>query len=302
MTSGVLFDIKRFAIHDGPGIRTTLFLKGCPLACPWCHNPESQSPRPELMVQPSLCTGCGTCLQVCPARRISMEASRTTTDRDGCIGCGACAEACPTGARTLAGFTRSMDELMPLIQRDSLFFDESGGGITLSGGEPLHQPEFAKEILRACRTLKIHTAVDTCGFGPWDSLASLVPLTDLFLYDIKLLDPEMHGQLTGVALEPILANLTRLDEAGARLRLRYPVLAGVNDGAQDVDRLQALCASLVGLEALHLLPFHRGGESKWERLERRPPKLAIRGDAKLSAKSIATQLAPRLHVDVLVGG
>ena len=260
--SGTIFDVKRFAIHDGPGIRTTIFFKGCPLSCPWCHNPESQHERPELLFWAERCTGCGACVGVCPVGAVSLENGTAVTDRSLCTGCGACAEVCPTHAREIAGEAWSLDRLLETIERDLLFYDESGGGVTLSGGEPLAQPEFALSVLAACKDRRIHTAVDTCGFAEWDVLDAVASQTDLFLYDVKQLDDDRHRELTGVSNVLILENLERLGESGRRIWIRYPLIPGVNDAEDDIVALGKLVSRLRSVDAIHLLPFHRGGERK----------------------------------------
>ena len=298
-SSGTIFDVKRFAIHDGPGIRTTIFFKGCPLSCPWCHNPESQRARPELLFWAERCTGCGACVGVCPVGAVSLENGTAVTDRSLCAGCGACIEACPTHAREIAGEAWSLDRLLETIERDLLFYDESGGGVTLSGGEPLAQPEFALSVLAACKDRRIHTAVDTCGFAEWDVLDAVASQTDLFLYDVKQLDDDRHRELTGVSNVLILENLERLGESGRRIWIRYPLIPSVNDAEEDIVALGKLVSRLRSVDAIHLLPFHRGGERKRVGLGLSMARIPVDAPA---AEAAAMVLRRAVEVEVHIGG
>jgi pyruvate formate lyase activating enzyme len=285
---GLVFDVQRYAIHDGPGIRTTVYLKGCPLVCPWCHNPESQSPEPEILVDGERCIACGACVAACPRAEVRTgaesapggeqdaptEAARTPAtarrlpEPARCLRCGRCAEACVTGARRMVGRRVSVEVLLEEILRDRAFFETSGGGVTFSGGEPLLQAGFLVAALEGCRRQGLHTAVDTCGYASPESLDAVAALVDLWLYDLKTLDEARHLSATGVPLAPILENLRRLDAAGARIWVRIPLVPGFNDGGGDLDALGALVASLARTQRVHLLPFHRGAERKRERLGR----------------------------------
>ena len=263
---GTIFRIERYAIHDGPGIRTTVFLKGCPLRCWWCHSPESQSPSPDLMLRPDRCTKCGTCLPLCPNEAIVDTGAVMVTDRDRCQVCGTCVRACPSGAREIAGTELTVEQLIAEIERDVIFFDESGGGVTFSGGEPLMQPAFLDEALRRCKARRIHTAVDTCGLADPASLRRIIPTTDLFLFDLKLIDDERHRKATGASNRHILSNLDALVAAGCAIRIRFPLVPGVNDDETNVRALGGVVKSL-GLEYVHVLPYHRAGIAKYRRLE-----------------------------------
>jgi pyruvate formate lyase activating enzyme len=266
LTIGIVFDIKQFSIHDGPGIRTTVFLKGCPLRCAWCHNPESQAAAPELIFRPGRCLRCGVCVTACPRGAISWDGAAMVTDGQACARCGSCADTCYAQARELAGRQMTVTQVMTEIERDVAFYDESGGGVTFSGGEPLAQPRFLRELLRACRAREIHSAVDTCGYVAWEVLADLREYVDLFLYDLKLMDDAGHRAFTGVSNGLILRNLEALAHHRHAIILRVPVIPGINDDAENLRRVGAFAAALPSVERLDLLPYHRTGIEKYERV------------------------------------
>ena len=300
--TGILFDIKRFALHDGPGIRTSTFLKGCPLSCLWCHNPESQNEAPELMFWGERCVGCGTCVSACSVGAIAVISEIAQTDRDVCTACGECVTACPRYARLIAGEIWLANRLLTEIEKDLLFYDQSSGGVTISGGEPLAQAPFTISLLTECRERRIHTAVDTCGQGEWKDLGRIARVTNLFLYDVKHMDSARHQELTGVSNERILENLRRLDNEGPTLWIRYPVIPDFNDADADVAALGEFVSHLKAVKAIHLLPFHRGGERKLERLGRPGRPLSTERDPR-SAAEAAAQLLRRIGgVPVHVGG
>jgi len=263
--SGWIFDIQRFCTHDGPGIRTVVFLQGCPLRCSWCHNPEGWTPRGQVAIYPSKCIGCGRCADVCRNDAVA--------DRGRCVSCGACCEACPSESRRLIGRIATADEVIATAMRDQPFYVTSGGGVTLSGGEPLSQPEFSCGLLRQLKERGAHTAVETSGFTDWETLVRISPLTDLFLYDIKLLDSSRHAELCGVGNEQILANARRLSQSGAHIVFRTPVVPGVNDGAEEMRRIGEFVASLPGLHQHELLPYHGIGAGKYAALGLEVPLL-----------------------------
>jgi len=262
--TGRVFNVQRYSLHDGPGIRTTVFLKGCPARCLWCHNPESQSFGPEVLVVETRCVSCGTCSTVCAHGAPPPGSSL-------CTACGACVEACPAGARQLAGRETTVDAVMEEVLRDRVFYEESGGGVTFSGGEPLAQPEFLKALLEACRAAGLHSTVDTCGFGPRERLLALAPLVDLFLFDVKLVDDARHRAMTGLPAAPILENLRALAEVHRNVWVRIPVVPGHTDAEADLAATAALVAGLPGVRHVSLLPFHRTGAAKARRLGRAFP-------------------------------
>lgn len=267
--TGVVFDVKRGSAEDGPGIRTTVFLKGCPLRCAWCHNPEGLDPRPVLSVTPGRCVRCGACVDACPEGAITLTEDGTpVTDRDRCAAAGRCVDACPTGARELLGAAWSSAALVDEVARDRPFFEASGGGVTFSGGEPLAQPDFLLACLRACRDRGLHTAVDTSGYAPRAVALAAAEAAGLVLFDLKHPDPARHARFTGVPLRVIVDNLRGLDAAGARLWLRVPVIPGVNDDAEARDGFVALLGTLRHRYPVWLLPYHETAAAKYARLGR----------------------------------
>ena len=260
--SGYVFDIKKYSIHDGPGIRTTVFLKGCPLVCAWCHNPESQSPEPEILIRGDRCLLCGRCVEACPEQAISLKDSGSWTDPARCIRCGKCSEACPADAREMVGRKMTVSEFMETVRRDRLFYEESGGGVTFSGGEPLAQGGFLLRLLEECGKEEIHRVVDTSGMADWDLLSAVAERTDLFLYDLKLMDPGAHRLHTGADNEIILENLRGLSERGSQVMVRVPVIPGVNDDDANLEAIAAFLLSLPVVPPVRLLAFHRLTESK----------------------------------------
>jgi pyruvate formate lyase activating enzyme len=267
LASGVVFDIRRFSVHDGPGIRTTVFLKGCPLRCPWCHNPEGLSAAPELVWRSERCSRCGSCIAACPEDALEWVDDLPTLDASRCTLCGICADECYAQAREVVGRAMDADAVLAQVERDLPFYEESGGGVTFSGGEPLAQPEFLAELLRGAQARGIHTALDTCGYAPWNALDDLRTDVDLFLYDLKLVDEERHRSVTGVSNAAILDNLERLAERGHRIVLRLPLVPDINDDEPNLRAIGGLAARL-GVERVVVLPLHRLGRDKYARLGR----------------------------------
>ncbi len=276
MASGTVFDIQHFAIHDGPGIRTTVFLKGCPLRCLWCHNPEGQEARPEIFYSPEKCIGCRFCESACRhgLHTFSAGAVDGTLEhaylRDDCVRCGECTRECYAGALELCGREMSAGEVLAEVLKDRPFYESSGGGLTISGGEPLQQFEFTAALLGEARAAGLHTVVETCGAGPTERFLALVPLVDLFYFDVKESDPALHRRYTGVGNDLILANLAAVDAAGASTVLRCPVIPGLNDRAEHFAAVAALAGRLRGVQAVHVLPYHALGTNKHRRLGKPP--------------------------------
>lgn len=250
---GMIFDISRGSCVDGPGIRTTVFFKGCNLKCRWCHNPEGQCGGAQLMFYSEKCIGCGECLRICPHRLKTCEA------------CGACAEICPAGARKLYGRLCTADEIMEEVRRDRAFYECSGGGVTFSGGECMLQTDFLKMLLHECKECGIHTAVDTAGAVPWEGFERILPDTDLFLYDCKCLTETLHIAGTGVSNRLILDNLKKLSETGKDIIIRIPVVGGFNDSMEEMAKIAAYLKE-IRCRDVELLPYHRIGEDKYDAL------------------------------------
>jgi len=268
MKSGLIFNIQRYSVHDGPGIRTTVFLKGCPLRCAWCHNPEGISPRREILVIETRCLGCGECRSVCGHAAEAAGSGPLPLQVPQCELCGACVEACPADARRLIGEKMSVGQVMEAVLRDRVFFEDSGGGVTLSGGEPLSQPEFLRELLSACRAHGLHTAVDTCGLAPTEQLLGIAPLTDLFLYDLKVIEDSLHTQYTGVSNRQILENLQALGKVHSNIWLRVPLIPGINEGSAALEAAARFASAIPSVRQVSVLPFHATGAKKSERLGR----------------------------------
>jgi pyruvate formate lyase activating enzyme len=265
--SGLVFDIKRYAINDGPGIRVTIFLKGCPLSCRWCHNPESISPKVQKMYTQSKCIGCGECVKICPTQACQLTPGGIVTDGSLCIGCGQCAQACPARATEMSGSYESVSSLLKVIEDERPFFDQSGGGVTFSGGEPLLYPEFLSEILDACGRLQIHRTVDTSGLAKTKNLLEVAKRTDLFLYDLKLMDSKQHKKWTGAGNKLILQNLKALAASGAEIQIRIPLIKGVNADDCNIGATAAFVAALPGpRKKVSLLPYHDVAGGKFAKL------------------------------------
>jgi pyruvate formate lyase activating enzyme len=268
MQSGLIFNIQKYSVHDGPGIRTTVFLKGCPLDCPWCHNPESISRRREIIVLENRCIGCGECRLACRYGTAIPGDGGLPARNEICDLCGACVDACPTEARRVIGREMSVTELLHCVLADQAFYESSGGGVTFSGGEPLSQPEFLRDALESCQAHGVHTAVDTCGLARLEHLLAIAPFTGLFLYDLKFMNEAKHRRYTGVSNTLILSNLETLGRIHPRIWIRIPVIPGINDGDAELEASARFVAGIPGVRQVNLLPFHRTGLPKNTRLGR----------------------------------
>jgi pyruvate formate lyase activating enzyme len=264
--SGFIFDIKKYAIHDGPGIRTTVFFKGCPLHCQWCQNPESWEKHPELGYRTGRCIRCGQCVEVCTSRATTFIDDRPSTDPDKCTLCGECVDACAAGAREIIGQEMTVEQVMTEVEKDIVFYEQSNGGVTFSGGEPLMQPDFLLALLNQCKTHGIHTAVDTSCCAVLEIIQKIAEKTDLFLCDIKHMDSDIHKRFTGVGNNLILDNIKRLSEVGKEIIIRIPVIPGFNDDRGNIETTGQFAALLSHISKVDLLPYNRGGKEKSARL------------------------------------
>ncbi|TNF39859.1 MAG: glycyl-radical enzyme activating protein [Bacteroidetes bacterium] len=273
----LIFDIRRYSINDGPGIRITIFMKGCPLRCAWCHNPESQSPKVQKLYTASKCIGAQDCIEVCPEDALKLTPEGIVTDGEKCTLCGKCAEACPSKAIEMSGKIYGVEELMHIIERERVHIEHSDGGVTFSGGEPLMHPEFLIEMLKACGEKGLHRAVDTCGFAPTETLLEVAKHTDLFLYDLKMLDFSLHKKWTGKSNQLILDNLKAIAAAGASINIRIPFIGNVNTFEDEVRSMAEYITNLPfknrGLETatpklpeVNLLPYHNIAQNKYNKL------------------------------------
>lgn len=264
----LVFDIQRFAVHDGPGIRTLMFFKGCPLRCWWCQNPESQRMKKELAIFSKLCIACMSCIKVCPQKAISVINDVLCIDRGKCNVCGDCEIACSAGARKIIGREMNILQIFEEVRKDKPFYDRSKGGVTLSGGEPIVWADSARDLLELCLQDQINTAVETCGYVPWDKIKMLAPVTGLFLYDLKCMDDGKHREYTGVSNKPILDNLIRLSGLTDSIIIRIPIIPNLNDSPKNITETARFVKGLKVVKEIDLLPYHQLGASKHKNLGR----------------------------------
>jgi len=293
---GLVFSIQRYSTEDGPGIRTTVFMKGCPLRCMWCHNPEGQEFSPQIAFNDSRCIGCKGCVDACPQGAIIITADGSRTDRGKCQNCGKCADMCPTGARELIGKYMTAKEVFSEVERDKLFYRSSGGGVTVGGGEPTMQPRFLVEFLRKCHEQGIHTALDTSGYVKWKEMEEILKYVDLVLYDIKQMDPAKHVEYTGVSNKLILENARKISGKGISMIIRVPVIPRYTDGEDNIRDVMEFACILESVVKVDLLPFHRLGEPKYRKLARnyafegvQPPTDVHMQELKLLVESFGLQ-------------
>ncbi len=264
---GYIFDIKRYAIHDGPGIRTTVFFKGCPLRCQWCHNPEGIKTTLDIQYRQDKCSGCGECISYCPEKAISVYQGNRYVNSDKCKICGTCVENCAFEALEKVGNKITVTELIKEIEKDIIFFDESGGGVTFSGGEPMFQPFFLNELLTRCIEMDIHTVVDTSGYCSYNNFELINDKVHLFLYDLKLIDEKTHMRYAGVPNTLIQENLKKLINKRNNVVIRIPVIPGINNNKRNINKLAELLGDVDKIPDIHLLPYHTGGKEKFQRME-----------------------------------
>ncbi|PKP49286.1 MAG: glycyl-radical enzyme activating protein [Bacteroidetes bacterium HGW-Bacteroidetes-11] len=270
MPTSLIFDIKRYAINDGPGIRVVIFFKGCNLHCAWCHNPESISAKAEKLYSPSKCIKCGSCVEACEQNAILLSADGIVTDNQRCVMCGKCCEACPALALEMSGKVMSVDEIITIIEKERVFFEQSGGGVTFSGGEPLLHSDLLIKLLEECGKRGIHRTVDTAGNVREETLLEVAKQTDLFLFDLKMMDSALHKLWTGSDNTLILQNLKKLAETGAGIIIRIPVIGGVNDSDENIEQTARFISELAGdSKEVQLLPYHNIAQNKYLKLGRK---------------------------------
>jgi pyruvate formate lyase activating enzyme len=267
--TGIVFNIQKFSVHDGPGIRTTVFMKGCPLQCHWCANAESIGTEPELGIIRNICNHCGKCLDVCPEKALRFDDNdRIQVDRNRCTACGECVAVCPTGALTIYGKQVTVDDVFKEIEKDKAFYEGSNGGITVSGGEPLRQSDFITALFKQCHEAGIGTCLDTCGYAATDKLKDVLAFTDYILYDIKHMDTARHQQFTGVANNLILNNAKVIAESGIPVLYRIPLIKNINDTTHNIRETIKFIQTLGNDTAVEFLPYHRLGIGKYQTLDR----------------------------------
>ena len=296
----LIFNIQRFSVNDGPGIRTNVFFKGCPLNCLWCHNPESKSTKPDLGFIASKCIGCGHCLTQCPGHCHTMENGEHVIDRSKCLACRACERFC-AGALEIMGREMTVDEVLGEVMKDEIFYKTSNGGMTVSGGEPMIQFPFITELLRAAKEKGLTCCMETCGFAAWARFEEIMPYVDLFLYDIKETDPARHREYTGADNALILENLRKLDGAGAKTVLRCPVSPGLNDRADHFAAIAHLADSLKNVQGIDVEPYHPLGKTKCENLGRDYPLADLSFPDKAQIQAWIGEIAAQTRVPVRQG-
>lgn len=300
MNKALIFNIQKFSVHDGPGIRTTVFFKGCPLRCLWCHNPESQNTKKEMLYDRDKCVLCGTCEKVCPKKAIKIENGVLTTDMNKCDFCGECVINCMYGAREIVGKEYTVDEVVNAVLKDKVFYEESGGGVTVSGGEPLMQIDFVEELLKRLKEENVHTAVDTSGAVSFEILERAAKYTDLFLFDLKVMDDEKHIEYIGASNKNIIENLKKLAKIHNNINLRMPIIEGVNADVSHIEKVLELIEDL-NIKKVNLLPYHDIAKHKYKKLGRiyEEAKMSKPSDEKMN--SFKDMFAKRGY-EVKIGG
>ncbi len=302
MQSGLIFDVRKFSINDGPGIRVTVFFKGCPLRCAWCHNPESISSKIQKMYSADKCIGCGACIEACPEDACTLTPDGIVTARKRCTGCGKCADICPTKATEMSGRKVTVDEIVEIVEKERIFFDQSGGGVTFSGGEPLLQPEFLIALLDEFGSRSIHRTVDTTGFAKSEVLLEVAKRTDLFLYDLKMMDSARHKRWAGVENEQILKNLQLLAETGASINIRIPLVKGVNDDDANIEQTAMFVAGLTGdKKKVNILPYHNIAAGKYLKLGEKYDSLGMVEPSGREKTRVVAKFA-EFGLEAMVGG
>ena len=298
--TGTIFDIKRFAVHDGPGIRTTVFFKGCPLRCMWCHNPESMRIQRQIVFFENKCIGCSECFKRCPNGAVEATPEGRKYYKSKCTLCGTCVEYCYAEATVMQGKIATVDEVVDEVKKDIPFYENSNGGVTLSGGEPTMQPEFCIAVLEASKKANMHTALDTSGYTKTEALKEILKYVDLVLYDIKLMDPQEHKKYTGVSNEIIISNLMEIDSLEIPIEIRIPTIPGINDTEDNLSEVCKLVNRVKSIERIRLLPYHRLGEGKYSRLEMEYKLKELETPNKAKMEELVQFIKSRLTRDIPV--
>jgi pyruvate formate lyase activating enzyme len=288
---GLVFDIRKFSIHDGPGIRTTVFFKGCSLNCWWCHNPESQSLKTEFIFREDRCIHCETCVEVCSQNALSLQNGIMYFDEGKCNFCAECVSNCYADAREIVGKMMSADDVIIELEKDRAFYDQSGGGITISGGEPLVQADFLFELVKACKARDLHVALDTSGYASWNTFEKVCPYVDLFLYDLKLIPNELHRKFTGVSNRLILENLEKLSEKDHHIMIRVPIIPGITDTYENIKEIGLFASRLKGIDRIDILPYHKAAVAKYERSGKKYKLPDLEAPSESRMNEIAEQLS-----------
>lgn len=299
--NGNAFNIQKYSIHDGYGIRTTVFLKGCPLRCAWCHNPESLSKYKQVIIYDNRCKQCGKCISSCPQGALKIENDHLLLDRDKCILCGQCEKVCLYDAIELIGKQMNVEEVMMEIDKDKVFYETSGGGVTFSGGEPFMQIEFLEELTKQCKSQGYHVAIDTSGMTDYKNIKRVLKYTDLFLYDLKMIDEQKHKKYIGSSNEIIIENLKKLDKEGVEIFIRLPLIKGINDSDDDINKVLDLIRNMDNISQVNLLEYHSMGKEKYSRLNM---EYLLNGDEKPSANRInqIEKIFQREGFKTIIGG
>ncbi|WP_349678900.1 trans-4-hydroxy-L-proline dehydratase activase [Clostridium sp. UBA3061] len=298
-----IINIQKYSIHDGNGIRTTIFFKGCPLSCLWCHNPESQNYSEELMYNEEKCTGCMACIDSCPQRAISKEEKCVVTDKINCDLCKECIDYCVNNAREIVGKEYTVAQLVKEAEKDRMFYEESSGGITLSGGEVMTQNmDYIEELLKKLKKKGYNIAIDTCGQAPYENYNRILKYVDTFLYDIKLMDNEKHIKYIGKSNNLILENLKKLSEAGANINIRIPLVEGVNADDESIEELIKFLKNNINVHKINLLPYHNTGKSKYERLQKVYEGVNFEAPSKERLEIIKGKFEKAGFINIKIGG
>lgn len=298
-----IINIQKYSIHDGDGIRTTIFFKGCPLSCLWCHNPESQNYGEELMYNGEKCTGCMACIDICPQRAISKEENQVFTDRNKCNLCKACIDYCVNNAREFVGKEYKVAQLVKEAEKDRMFYEESGGGITLSGGEVMTQNmDYIEELLKKLKKKGYNIAIDTCGQAPYENYTRVLNYVDTFLYDIKLMDNEKHIKYIGKSNKLILDNLKKLSEAGANINIRIPLVESINTDDESIEDFIKFLKNNINVKKINLLPYHNTGKSKYERLQKVYEGVNFEAPSKEIMETIKDKFEKVGFINIKIGG